>query len=268
MTMQRKGLGDGIVGSEKIAVSRRKGRYLYEPFNQTPIVFNADGYSDPSETSALIHQMFTGYNLIQYMGLGDNTGSLVPVVTTDGYLDIGREQAADHGIELLFGSATTAHPRNFTMGTDEPFFRVKFKAEDVSGIDLVVGFRKVQAAAAAFATYTDYVGLRVLGDSSSAAGAITTVTALNDVTDTTSTSTGDTLADVTACEFEAGFNGRVAYFKIDGADPTSSTSTFTADSTDVYVPFIFFQNTTDVGGEMKLMAAECGLKEDHPGGTL
>jgi hypothetical protein len=269
MTIQRKTLGDGVVGPEKLAAPLREHRYFYEPFNQTPIIFNADGYSDPSLTNALTHHMFTGYNLLQYSGLDENTGVVVPALTTDGYLDIGREQTLAHGMELVFASPlATAHPRHYTMGTDEPYFRVKFKAEDVSGIDLTIGFRKVQAFAAALATYTDIIGLRVLGDSSSAAGAITVVSTLNDATDITSTTLAETLADDTAIEFEVRFNGRVADYRIDGAAPTVTPTAFTADSADVYTPFIYFLNTTDVGGEMKLMAAEGGLMADHPGGTL
>jgi len=267
MTIRRKTLGDGIVDASAMTKGMRQHSYWYEPFKQAPIAFSATGFDNPTGADTVVNNLFTGFNMFQWYNIGTQT-TFIPVITTDGHYNVGFEQTAADGIELIFGGVyTTAnanHPRNYTSGVDEYYARLKFSVEDISGVDLWFGFRKHEAHNAALTTYTDLFGLQVLGDSSSAAAAVNTVTQLNDVTEMTTTAQ-TTLADTVAMEFEVHVTGRVAKFLINGV-PVNNT--FTVDVDDVVLPSLRVLQTTDVSGEVVLIAAEGGLSVDHPGGLL
>jgi hypothetical protein len=267
--IQRKSIKDGAVGPEKLAGTLQRHRYWYEPFAQQPLGFGADGYADPAGTDAMLNMLFTGFNLFQWYNIGTQT-IVIPAMTTDGHYDVGFDQTAAEGIEMVFGglysTANEHHPRNYLSGTDEYYARIKVNIEDVSGVDLFFGFRKSEAYQAALTTYTDVFGLQILGDSSSAAAAVNWVTQLNDATDLTTTAL-TTLADATSMELEVRVKGRTARPLVDQAPP-STGATFTVDSADIVFPVLRLLNTTDVGGEVKLIAAEGGLLADHPGTAL
>ena len=281
MTMTRKGLGkgpkvsnpDGPVGPETLSKSLRHKRYFYEPFVKQPFswTITTDGYGNPTGTTGNVNGIHTGFNNFAWQVKGTQT-IVVPSVTTDHAYDFGLDQTLADGFELnpstvVVTNATYAHPLHYTVGTDEAYFRLLFSAEDVSGADLTVGFRLVEAYQTAVASYDTYAGIRVLGDSSSAAGAITLVNEL-DASATAATDTTDTLADGTAVEFEVRIVGTKARFFINGASPTIDLRTFAFTSGDVVMPFVFFLNTTDVVGELKFIRMEGGLLADHPGVLL
>jgi len=178
MTIQRRSLGDGIVGPEKLSVSQRYKRYFYEPFVQEPFswTITTDGYGDPTGTTGNVNGIHTGFNNFTWVVLGTQT-IVVPAITTDHVYNFGIDQTLADGFELnpstvVVTNATYQHPLHYKVGTDEAYFRLLFSAEDISGADLHVGFRKVEAYQTAVGTYTDYAAIRVLGDSTSAAGAI------------------------------------------------------------------------------------------------
>lgn len=267
MTLQRKTIGNDVVGPEKLTDSVRSHKFWYEPFSQAPIAFSATGYDNPTGSDTVVNHLFTGFNMFQWYNIGTQT-ILIPALTTDGHYDIGFDQTAAEGINLVFGqvytTANAKHPRHYTSGTDEYYARLKFKCEDISGLDMWFGFIKHNAYSATLTGYTDLFGIQVLGDSSSAAGAVNAVTQLNDATDLTTTAL-TTLADDTAVEFEVSVKGRVASFLVDGV---RYNPTFTVDADDIVYPIIHMLHTTDVGGEVKLIAAEGGLLADHPDGLL
>ena len=267
MTVRTKTMGDGVVTARKIAKSVRQHSYWFEPFSQAPIAFSATGFDNPTGADTVVNNLFTGFNLFQWYNIGTQT-TFIPAMTTDGNYDVGFEQTAADGVELIFGgvytTATANHPRNYTSGTDEYYARLKFSCEDISGLDLWFGFRKHEAHQATLTGYTDLFGLQALGDSSSAAAAVNTVTQLNDVTEVTTTAQ-TTLADTIAMEFEVHVTGRTAKFLIDGVPVNTE---FTVDTDDVVLPTLRVLQTTDVSGEVKLIAAEGGLSVDHPGGLL
>lgn len=275
MTISRKALGDGVVGPEKLSASARHGRYFYEPFTKQPFAWSfVDGFGNPVGTTARVNGLFTGFNTFSYYILGTQT-IVMPVLTTDHTYDFGLDQTLADGFELnpstpLLGSetnATYANPLALKVGTDDGFIRLLFSAEDVSGLDLAVGFRKVQAYATALATYTDFAVIRVLGDSSSATGAITLVTD-NDNAGESTTTTTDTLADATAIELEVQLRGSKAKFLKNGGDFTVTNTSFTFDDADVLIPFVYVLQTTDLTGELKFIRMEGGLLEDRPSGAL
>ena len=261
------------VGPETLSKSYRERRYGYETFSGLPFCWSdVDGFGNPVGTAARVNGLNTGQNNWSWFIIGTQT-IVVPATTTDGFYDFGLDQTVAEGTELVPGGnpdkATTGGnaPYHYTIGTDACFFRLVFSAEDVSGADVTVGLRRVEAFNATRDDYLDLAALRVLGDSTSAAGDISTETILNNGT-TTSTSSTDTLADGTAVEFlvKASATG-VVTFAVNGVAP-STTQAFTFDDGDIVVPFIHFLNTTDVGGEFKLRRAEWGLLADLSNSTL
>lgn len=273
MAIVRDSVGAEQIGPEVLSKSFREARYGYEPFAQVPFSWTVttNGYGDPTGTTGNENAFHTGRNNFVWHVKGTQT-IVVPSFTTDGFYDFGLDQTLNDGFELLVGGSTGVttggnNPAHYKMGTDEAFFRLLFSAEDISGADLLVGFRKVAAFTADWNDYTDLAALRVLGDSSSAAGAVSIETILNNAA-TSQTATGDTVADATATEFLVEIRGRTARFFVNGASPSTDLTTFVFDDTDVVTPFVFFLNTTDVVGELKLRRAEWGLLADKPASTL
>lgn len=265
----RNHLRDNAVGFEKLAKSVRLARVWDDFFSEEPICYQkgaANGLTAPAGTDATVQGIFSGKHIYEYVYIGTQT-ILRPVLATDGGWDIALDQTAGEGIEINFGSLLNQHPRVFRAGTDEWFARVLLAIEDVSGADIFFGGRKLEAYQAALATYTDLFGLRILGDSSSAAGAITAVTNLNDASDLTETTLTSTAADGTSIEFEVQMRGRSARFFINGAE-VNPTPSFTVDSGDYFTHVLRLLHTTDVAGIVKLLRAQGGLLADRPDETL
>ena len=270
--MARTSVDQRQVGPETLSDSLRNYRYGFEPFAQQPFSFTlTDGFGDPTGTAGNQNAFFTGRNTLVWHVLGTQD-ILVPVFTTDGYYNFGLDQTLADGWELLFGGTegvTTGGnvSTHYTVGTHDCFFRLRFAAEDISGANLIVGFRKVEAFQADYEDYDELAGIQTLGASGTATGAINIVSILNDAA-TSSTSTGDTTADTTDYEFlvKVDSDGAVT-FAIDGAPP-STTATFTFDDGEIIQPFVHFLNTTDVVGELKLQRAEWGLLADLPLSTI
>lgn len=278
MTIRRDNVQADSVGPEKLVHSFREARYGFEPFSSSPrswlIAGSAGGgYADPTGTGGNVIGLDTGYNTFAWTVIGTQGDSkLLPVMTTDGYYDFSLDNTLADGFGLIVGGNHTVTtggnvPSHYTMGTDEAFVRLKFKTVNASGIDLVVGFRKVEAHAADFNDYNDLSGVRVLGDSSSAAAAISAVNILNNAA-TNSDALGDTLADATSVELAVFITGRSTSITIDGAAPTTAPDSFTFDSGDVVQPFIQFTQTTDVCAELTFQRFEWGLLADYNNSTF
>lgn len=192
-----------------------------------------------------------------YHIIGTQT-ELGPQMRAGGF-DISMDDADDEGLEItpnILGRAATGGSRQaFIIDTDAFYLKVKIYVTDVSGTDdLCVGFRKVEAFSATVNSYTDYAMLRLnLGDIYIESGLNSGSAASDDTTDDWGDTTAVTLGiyvDVT---------GAVTY-TIDGSEP-SSTQTFTFDTTDVVVPFIYFlHKTADFAELTYLQSWECGLQ--------
>ena len=277
MTIRRDNVQADSVGPEKLVKSFREARYGFEPFSRTPFSWlvagsAGGGYADPTGTAGNIIGLNTGHNTFAWRVVGTQT-IVAPVLTTDGFYDFSLDQTLAEGFSLIVEGNNTVTtggnaPAHYTMGTDSGcFFRVLVSAEDISGVDLTIGFRKVEAFQADFNDYDELAGLQILGDSLSAAAAINAVGILNNgATDTDDT--GDTVADATAVELLVKVSGRVVEYVIDGAAPSTTPSTFTFDDGEVITPFIHFVQTTDLSGELKFQRAEWGLIEDYNNTTL
>jgi hypothetical protein len=281
MTIRRDNVQADSVGPEKLVKSFREARYGFEPFSRSPHSWLAvgnggtvSGYADPTGTGGNVIGLDTGYNTFVWTVIGtQGDAKLTPRLTTDGYYDFSLDNTLSDGFELLVGGdslVTTGGnlPSHYTMGTDSgAFVRLKFKAINASGVDLVVGFRKVEAHQADFNSYDELAGLQVLGDSSSAAAAINAVNILNNAA-TNSDSTGDTLADATSVELAVFITGRVVTVTIDGAATSTEVDAFSFDDGEVVQPFIQFTQTTDLCTELSFQRLEWGLIEDYNDTTL
>ena len=273
MTIRRDNVQANSVGPEKLVKSFREARYGFEPFAQQPHPFTVTGGDGgaPTGTTGNQNAFNTGYNTFTWFVLGTQT-IVAPVFTTDGFYDFSLDQTLSDGWSLLVNGNNTVttggnQPAHYTMGTDEAFVRLVFSAEDVSGVNLLVGFRKVEAFQADFNDYDELAGIQVLGDSSSAAAAINAVNILNNAA-TNTDDTGDTLADATDVELLVKITGRTVTVFIDGAEPTTTPDSFTFDDGEVVTPFVNFLQTTDVSGELKLKRLEWGLLADYNNTTL
>lgn len=175
-----------------------------------------------------------------------------------GGLDISMDDTADEGIEItpnILGKAATGGSRQaFTAQTDAFYLKVKIYITDTDGTDdLCVGFRKVEAFQAGVNSYQDYVLLR------NNAGDIYIESDLNGAA-AASDDTNDNWADTTAVTLGIFVDvaGAVTY-TIDGSAP-SATQTFTFDSGDIIVPFLYFLHHTNAAELTYLQEWECGLQ--------
>ncbi len=242
--------------------SALKGRYLFETFQSEPLCTVPGGtLTDPAGTSLQNIRIDTGFNVFEFSYLGDATAAFVPTLASDGGYNWGVFNTDGLiGAEINFGGQKNGHPRNFIPRNEDWFLRVLFNVDNWSGVDIVVGFRKAGAAVATLTEVTDVAGIRILGDSSSALAALSAITNLNNggTSDYISTAidTGS-LTDGTTVEVEVRSIAGKAQFFVNSNRVASGVS-YTFDSGDVCSPVVRMLETTDLVGQMKTMAAECG----------
>lgn len=273
MAVVRRALADGAVGPEKLSLALRKKRYMYEDFNTGPLCWDGEavaGDGVPLGTTGRTNRVFTGNHTLEYYVLGAAQTIVAPVLATDGGYDWGLDQTATEGAEINFGSLKIAHPRVFRVGSDPDFYgRLRLSIEDASGADIFFGCRggaSIQAVQTALATYTDFGGLQLFGDSSSAAAAVNALYNINDATDATVTLLTNTVADGVAVELEVRVVGRQLQVLINGVPRPIPIQRF---DTGDYMTFVaYILHTTDVAGQIKTLTYEQGLLEDRPNGLL
>lgn len=265
--------GRRSVGPENMVDSILRGRYLFETFTQEPLVSKKGAvYVAPAGTSLQEQFLDTGRYRIEYTFLGDATDAFVPTLGTDGGYNWAALATAtvDRGAEICFGGTTVAHPRNFIASSEDWFFRVLLSIDDASGVDIVVGFKKVATPVLTLTEVTDIAGLRIFGDSSSGLAALSIVTNLNNggTSDVVSTviDTGS-LTDGQVIELEVQSIGKKAQFFVNGVRRFPS-SPYTFDTSDVLAPVIRFLQTTDIAAEVKTFAVECGPYADRAKDSL
>ena len=230
--------------------------YVNAKFHDAPIGMQLDG-TVPDGTTGATNVMHVGDGIhFEYHIKGTQT-ILIPQIVANG-LDIGMDQTNNDGVELSLG--ITARSRcAFTAQTDACFVEVTVSLADASGVDpFYVGFRKAEAYQAAIGSYTDYFVLGVEGTSNP--NLIQFQTNLNGGGAATTDST-DTWADAASKTIRVNVSAAgVATGLIDSSSPTTEPATFTFDSGDVLIPFIYFLNGSDVGGEIALTSFKCGLQ--------
>jgi hypothetical protein len=179
----------------------------------------------------------------------------IPMVTDATSLDIGGDQVADDGSELV-GGVLGATGRPFVVGDDEDFyFCATLAVADVSGTDdLHVGFREAEPMNAVFDDYTDLASIGLIS------GDIYIETIAANAA-TTSTDTTDNWADAAVkklCVYVS--DAGVVTYKIDGIAPTTTAAYTLADGLPV-IPFIHYIHDTDLAGEIDLTLWEVGYSD-------
>ena len=241
------------------AVVTRASKRWYKDFagSAEPIFLAASGAAASGTANARNVVIFPGQTTFDgalcmgYNALGTQTIT-GPAISALG-VDIAQDQADNEGAE--YSGPLTGGGQVFTVGTDPAFYiSVKVRIADVSGADpFLVGFRKQEAAQAAYDDYDEAAWIGIVGT----AGDIKINTILNNAASTL-TDTTDNAADATSVTFKVSVSAAgVVTYQINGAAPTT-TAAFTFDTGEVLIPSIFFLHGTDVAGSVQLETYDCG----------
>lgn len=275
----------------ELAPDFKNGKYYFENFKDghKPFLYtvSATGIPAVATTDAgqgVTHEMMTHRGYWQVYNTTDQ--SILPFCTAAAGLNISCDLVENEAIELVPGGNFANSRLAFVVGTDSNFFmRVKYKYTDVSGADQTIfaGFRKQEAFAVPTSllttgdgVYTDFFGIGCSGEDGVD---LKTMSDLNNGGSTTVTDTGFNLTDSEPFEVMVWVvGGRVKVF-INGielgnpvakdADGTSITSqatltaaSFTFDSGDTVVPWIFLRHDDEVGNACCIEEIEIGHLRD------
>lgn len=264
----RKSIARNAVGPERLTASLRSGKYCLETFMGEPLCYKKGTLTFPAGTSADECIVDTGKHRFEYQFVGDATDAFVPTLASEGgYNWVLTTATLDRGLELIFGGLKEGHHRNFRPSSENFFARIYLITDDASGVDLTFGIKKVGAYVQTLTEFTDMAAIRILGDSSSTAGAFSLVTVLNnagatDYTSTTPVPAVTGLEDATAVELEIRVIGRVVQFFVNGIQ--TGGITYTIDSGDIVSVFFRAVQTTDIAAQIKTMAYEQGIFDADP----
>lgn len=234
-------------------------RFVHEDSRGRWVGHQSDG-TVASEVDAEINYCMTGQGLfVEKNNINTQvSGFPLPALTALGTDLAVCNQTSAQGAEYVFGGNHARGRCAFVIGTDEFFLKVKLSIADVSGADVQIGFRKVEAFQAAVASYSDYAAIFYDGTASTAAGTTKTHTELNGAGEaTTNMSLATADADTLTAYISVNKGGEVRY-KFNGAASTAAVY-YAFDSGDTVVPFIHYLNTADVAGAIDLQEFTCGL---------
>lgn len=244
----------------------RRGEYDFNLFFDAPGCTIADA-AVAGGTYLIPVRLQAGHYTYEYVHIGPDTevtGGFVPTLrTAGGYNLLMTSDVVGNGIELNFGGTRAGHPRNFkprvTGGGGANWFRrCLLLFDNVSGVDVVMGFAKIATPVNTLTEIVDVVGLRILGDSSSGLAVVSIVYNQNNAgtTDYTEVAVG-TLTDAQTIELEVRCVGGYWQFWVNGAQVSPGTS-IQADLDDEFRPILRAIETTDGAADMALLATEGG----------
>lgn len=260
----RSGRPGAGIGPEKLSETLLKGRYCFENFMQEPLCSAKGALAAPSGSTLVPALVNTGRYTFEYAFLGEATAVLYPTLATDGGYDWKFDETLDEGVEINFGGLIAGHPRVYVPTEEDFFARILLSVEDASGADIFFGLRKVGAYAATLSEYADVFGVRIFGDDSSTHGVFTVISSATDFASTATTV--EPLADATTIEIEVRSIGGQGFAYVNGTQIAVANKSFVADQ--AMSPTVRFLHTSDVAGQLKTYAFECGLMKDRAEGTL
>ena len=249
--------------------SADKRKYVYDTFNQClipfPLVVSDSSLASTTPSLPLggdneVLALWTGAQSIYQINIAAQTIKF-PTLAAGG-LDISQDLTDNDGWEKIFSAdpVLTGGKHAWTIGTDKPFFaKCTISMADVSGTDeFLFGFRKQEACAVAYTTYTDYFAIGLV--TAAATGVIKTVSRINTGT-AVITDTLNTWADAATKTFEIRVNmdGK-AIALINGAIPTVNYTSHTFDAGDIVVPFMHRVYATTTPGAELLSLYEGGVQ--------
>ena len=215
-------------------------QYFFSNMSINPVISKLGGGA-AAGASAETDIWSDGQSIFEYYNIVGNT-NLGPKLDGSFGLNLAPDAANTHGVEYNTG---VTPQNNFTFLIDNSgittnafFIKGQFKVATVAGCTLSMGFRKLQANAAAISSYTDFATI------ASVAGDLETQTQIATggviTTDTTQNSTNATLFEIAV--FVDAF-GNVTY-EINGQPPITTVPYQFANDL-VVMPFLrIIQNST------------------------
>lgn len=267
----------------------RYRKYYYENFKggQAPFLYTVSATGIPAAATSAAGQGTT-FKVITPTGrfwemFTTTDQAVLPIPTAGSGWNIACDLVNNEALELVPGGNSSSSRLAFTIGTDTDFFfKAKFKLTDADGSDQFgIGFRKQEAFAVptSFLTtgdgiYTDFALLGFAGTVANPNG-VRTSTDLNNGGSSTVTALNFTWADGLVHELQIRVIGGRAHYLINGiragnpiakdgdggsitSQSTTSAASFTFDSTDTVVPFIFLRHDTNVSESHFLQEIEIG----------
>lgn len=264
-------------------------KYYFENFvgGQQPIFYQHTSGLSVAPTTTTITQGVTVHSLTPsggYWNVFTTTDQdLLPTGSATNGLDIAGDLVDNEALEIVPGGNAANSRLAFTVGTDSDFFlRAKLKITDVDGSDqFLVGFRKQEpfAVPTSFLNtgdgiYTDFFGIGFAATVASP-NDVRTAYDLNNGGSTTVTDTGFNWADGEVHEVQLRVVGAKAVVLINGvrignpiakdgdgaaitSQSTFSAPSFTFDSGDTLVPFIFLRHDAAISNAHYLRELEIG----------
>jgi len=242
MALNRRHLHGSYVDPAASLSPLRSRRFVRDYFGVQPVCYDDLGYGNPTGTGGDTNMMQTHNCSYEYNIKGTGT-VLRPVWTAASGLNIGFDKADDDGVEITAGIGALSLG-SFTVGADRSFYaKTKIYLADSSGTDeLVFGFRKNEAYAAAHTSYTDYAAIGLITDDED----IYITTRINSGTALSIDTTHDWDDEAThTLEVQVNDDG-YARFYLDDAPPDVTKTNFQFDADDVVNWFLFlvFDDTT------------------------
>jgi len=236
----------------------------------------------PTASAAQVSQIRTpaGYMIEMYQSTAQ---TLQPVSHATKGLVLDGDQVDDESAEYVIGGNYTTNPYAMVVGTDSDFFfRATLEITDASGSDqLLVGWRLVQTyqVPVSFLTtgdagYTDFAAIGFCATKANP-NPVGTATDLNNAGSTIASPITFTWADTLTHQLEVRVVGGKAVYLINGvrlggvvafdgngaaitAQTTIASPSFTFDSGDTLVPFIFVRQDADLLDACYLKSFEVG----------
>ena len=262
----------------------RQNKYVEERLTGTqPLILRTASsiVALPTAAAAQINTMQTTQG-IAWEYYQTTAQTLQPIGNSKGVVLDG-DQVDNESAEYVLGGNYTTAPFAFTVGTSTDFFfEATLEITDASGSDqLLVGFRRSEAfiVPTSFLTtgdgiYTDFFGIGFCATKANP-NPVGTASDLNNGGSTTATPTGFTWADAGIHKLGVRVVGGKALGFINGvrlgnpvsvdgtgaaitAQNTVTTPSFTFDTGDVLVPFIFVRQDADLTDAVYLRQYACG----------
>lgn len=267
------------------------GKYYFENFKDghKPFLYTVSATGIPAVATTVAgadvtHEMMTQHGYWQVYNTTDQ--AVLPFATAGTGLNVSGDLVENEALELVPGGNFASSRQAFVAGTDSDFFmRVKWNIADVSGADQAVlcGFRKQETFAVPTSLlstgdgiYTDFFGIGMSGEDGTD---IKCMSDLNNGGSTTVTDTGFDATDSQVLEIEIRVIGRKAIGYINGvrlgnpvakdgdgtaisSQATVSTPSFTFDSGDTLIPWIFIRHDDEVMNAACIQEIEIGHLTD------
>lgn len=280
MSTRARAIGAGNVRLVNLGNALRRRAAIIERWSTQPVLMEVDASTGVAAVAAAAQvgdvNLFLSGAGVPWATYQTTALTLFPRYHADGLI-ISGDLVDNEAVEYVPGENTGRNMFGCTVGTDEMLFRCNIKIADVSGSDqFLVGWRKQEAFAVPTSflstgdgVYTDFYGIGF----ASAAANPNNVYVAHDLNNSGSTTTGDTLFnwadgenhELTVIVQANGkplvmINGVVLgdTVKKDGlgatitAQATKNPTSFTFDSGDFLVPFVFIRHDTTTPGVFNL----------------